>query len=358
MLERYPPSPFLDPAAVDAWDAWFRLREDGELRDLSIESTWQRVADAMTCENPACDGPIAVRCLDALMHWQLLFDERILTTAGSARAQWPADPVAVLNLSSFVLAPFTANARIDYPALRAVAEVAARCLGCTSRHLPDRTCAPRVGMIGLADALALLGLRYDSQSGRDAAGNMAHALAEGCLAANVRQAREHGRQMDLDPTLRARMTSRGIPGELIRDAERSGLRFASLSAITSQRRLALFANNVSDALDPLCPGAPVRSTQRNVTTSGYAATVARLAPAHTEATTRLAIAHEEVSVPDQLRLRGAIQPWIDAPIDYPVRVRRAPEADSQSSWRELAHAYALGALRWEIEPDRCSRAGG
>ena len=356
MLERQPLSPFLDPAAVNAWDAWFRLREDGELRDLSIESTWRRVADALECEDLACHGPIAERCYEALARWQLLFDERILATAGSARAQWPEDPVAVLNLAGFVQAPFSAHARVDYPAVRETAELAVRCLDCTSRHDPKAACAPRIGMIGLADALALLGQPYDSQGGRDATGNMAQALAEGCLAANVRQARDLGPRVECTPDLRTRMTSRGMPGELIREAARTGLRFRELTSITTQRGLALFANNVSDALDPLCPGEQV--TTRNANPAGYAAAVARLAPAQAQATMRLATAREEVSVRDQIRLRGAAQPWIDLPIDYPIRIREAPDPPSESSWRELAHAYSLGAPRWEVEPDRCSRAGG
>ena len=47
MLERDSPSPFLDPVAVEAWDAWFRWREDGQLRDISVEATWERVAGAL-----------------------------------------------------------------------------------------------------------------------------------------------------------------------------------------------------------------------------------------------------------------------------------------------------------------------
>ena len=360
MLERHASSPFLDPASVDVWDAWFRLREGGELCDLSIESTWQRVAKAMACDAGTCDGPVTDRCFEALARWQLLLDERILAGAGSVREQWPEDPVAVLNLAAFVQAPFTTHARVDYPALRDVAEVAVCCLGCTSSHRTDKTCAPRIGMIGIADALALLGLRYDSQGGRDMAGNMARAVAEGCLTANIRQARQHGRLVDCDPDLRAHMTSRGMPADLIREAAHSGLRYRQLSVITSQRRLALFANNVSDALDPLCPGAAVRPSARGSTApaaAGYAATVARLVPTH-DATTQFAIAQEEVTVPDQIRLRGAVQPSIDTPIDYPVRVRQAPDAHSLASWRELAKAYSIGPLRLEIEPDLCGHVSG
>src|SRR4051812_42795915 len=46
-MPKYEPSPFSDPVAVDAWDSWFRWRDGNRLYDLSIETTWLRVARAL-----------------------------------------------------------------------------------------------------------------------------------------------------------------------------------------------------------------------------------------------------------------------------------------------------------------------
>src|ERR1700758_1218613 len=100
-------SPFLDAAAVDAWDARFRLRENGELRDLSVESTWQRVADALAVAEHAARTQWSQRMFDAQAAWRVVFDERVLAGAGTASFEWPADPVAVLDLPTFVAGPFT-----------------------------------------------------------------------------------------------------------------------------------------------------------------------------------------------------------------------------------------------------------
>lgn len=56
MVVPSPRAPFIDAAAVEAWDAWFRWRDD-ELHDLSIEDTWWRVAATLAsaeAEPEAC----------------------------------------------------------------------------------------------------------------------------------------------------------------------------------------------------------------------------------------------------------------------------------------------------------------
>jgi hypothetical protein len=50
------------------------------------------------------------------------------------------------------------------------------------------------------------------------------------------------------------------------------------------------------------------------------------------------------SIAAQIGLRGAVQPWIDAPIDYPFRVAHAPDAQVTNRLQELAAANRLGSL--------------
>jgi ribonucleoside-diphosphate reductase alpha chain len=316
-------SPFLDPAAVDAWDEWFRLRENGELRDVSIESTWQRVAHALATVEGNAAAQWSRRYFDAQAHWLIVFDERVLATAGTSRPDWPSDPVAVLDLPSFVVGAFGANARFDGDGLRASAELAVRCLDNVALLRADGECRPRVSVIGLADALAMLGLRYDSAAAREQAAAIARILAEGCLAGSVRLARERGAGAAADAQLLATLRARGMPDELIDAAARFGLRHAHLTAIHSQRRLALFANNVADALDPLecASGGRWTSTSsgpRFVHPKSYAATVARLVCMQGESAFSKASPPQTVTAAAQHDLRNAMQPWIDAPIDYPL----------------------------------------
>lgn len=347
MLIRNDPSPFIVPAAVDAWDTWFRLRENGRLRDVSVEATWERVAGALTGAAPNMGDCLRVN--DAQSRWQVIFDERILAGAGTRDFVWPQDPAAVVNAASFVRGAFTESAHLDFESLRKVAELAADCLdnALLLTGIPDCEHANvRIGLVGVADALTLLGKRYDSPGGRVLAGRIARALAEGCFAANVRLARDRaGSAPDREHTISvARL--RDMPAELIVAAEATGVRRARSTAIDSHARIARFANDVADALDPLDGGEADRSlhspgASRQGAAGGYAATIARRSGAHLPAP-KPGAGGRRSTIAAQIALRGAVQPWIDVPIDYPFRVAQLPDTRSTARWQQLAAANRLG----------------
>jgi ribonucleoside-diphosphate reductase alpha chain len=239
-------------------------------------------------------------------------------------------------MPSFVTGAFSANARFDCDGLRNSAELAVRCLDNIALLRGNGACHPRVSVIGLADALAMLGRRYDSARGCEQAAIVARTIADGCLAASVRLARERGAKAEADAPLLATFRVRGMPGELVDDAARSGLRYARLTAIHSQWRLALFANNVADAVDPIdcASGGRWTSTSagpRFVHPRSYAATVARLVSTQGETAFSKAAPPQAVTVAAQRDLRRAMQPWIDWPIDYPLCERATPAPHSPVS---------------------------
>ena len=337
-LQKFDASPFLDAAAVEAWDTWFRLREHGRLRDISVEATWERVARALA----ASSQPVrwVSRVIDAQARWNLVLDARIVAGAGTATFVWPDDPVAVVNAATFVSSPFSRSAQFDFCAFRATADLAVECLD-NALQLNARAGADhsdlQVGLIGVADTLAMLNKRYDSASGRVLASRMAQALAEACLGADVRLARTRG-AMSSERTDAAimRARKRGMPRELIEAAECTGLRHSLLTAIHSQRRLAEFANHATDAIDPLPGGNPPART--------YAAIIAgRTAVAAGPCADMLPLARRQ-SISAQLALRGAMQPWIDAPINYALKVDELPDSRAAAHWRQLAAAHHLGDL--------------
>jgi ribonucleoside-diphosphate reductase alpha chain len=359
MIELRRPSPFIDLAAVEAWDAWFRWREPADLHDLSIEDTWRRVSAALASVEPGGETATwQTRFMDALASWRLLPDERLLASAGTGRATY-GDGVlhASLNAAGFVSLTPATGASIDLAALRDCAALAVRALdnaalqaGITAPHL-------RIGMIGIADALALLGLRYDSSTGRMQAAAMARALAEGCLHGSILLARARGPCGHEAHLSIARARLRGLPEELLDDAGLHGVRHAQLTAITSQPRLALLANDVADAVDPL--------REKNHTHA--------IAASHGQRTTvrssefALNILHaggiEPEGLPDtlpglswkaQIAMRAALQPWMDEPIDYPLLVTNDLDDAQRHEARKLAADHGLGEPTWrevaELQP--------
>jgi len=282
---------FTDPIAVDTWDTWFRWREGGALRDFTIDATWWRVAEALA-NVEGMQAPLwAYRYVDAFSRWRLLPDERLLQSAGTGAMIADFDrPAAVLNVAAFVVASSTL--RFDRDRFAETAAMAVRLLdGALGLHGSAQPSAGlRIGVIGLADALGLLGLPYASVEAQLQAREIATALAEGTLRGAIDLAGERGA---LDPhpdrhRLEARWRTRGVSDWLIREGLRCGVRYTALTAIDPHPRLASLANSVNDALDP----SPVRAGNE-------------------------ALLDAESFRAAQLELRAVMQPWIDAPIDYP-----------------------------------------
>jgi ribonucleoside-diphosphate reductase alpha chain len=312
-----PASTFTAVAAVEAWDAWFRWRDARGLHDRTIESTWWRVARAVGAAEGAQHEAWEQRFVDAFGQWRLLPDERLLRHAGTGQRVDAGDGLrAAVNLAAFV-AP--RGARLECDRLADTAALAVRLLDdarpCVCPSGSDAG-AVRIGLIGVADALEALGIDYDSPRATQQAAHAAAALAQGCLRGAVELARERGGRR-LDPAQLQRLEARGTDRALLEDGRRWGLRFNALTAIEPQPRLALLANTASDALDPR------RGNDGAQTGAGLAA---------------------------QVRLRGAMQPWIDRPIDY------ALVADETVAEGELQDLAAL-TIEQGLAPMRVRLAG-
>ncbi|HEY0230581.1 MAG TPA: hypothetical protein VGC55_04970, partial [Dokdonella sp.] len=166
---------------------------------------------------------------------------------------------------------------------------------------------------------------------------------------SIRQARDRGARFQPGEHELDYAIERGFAAELVRDAARFGLRHTRLTAITSQPRLALLANNVANALDPLLGENHVHriATQddtRSVRSSGYTLIVSRSPsrPPLPDATPALA----ELGVDAQLAVRAAAQRWVDEPIAYPLPVARAPEDAQWQSARRFAREGGLLEPTW------------
>jgi ribonucleoside-diphosphate reductase alpha chain len=344
-------SPFIDTVAVEAWDAWFRWRDHGTLRDETLEATWERVAAALAAAEPANAPAWQRRFVEAFASWSVLPDERVLASAGAGRATWGVSTplAAVVNAAVFVRAPLSPRAVIDTPALERCAELAVRMLddaavvgAGTSGGVPRRL---GIGLIGLADALAMLGVSYGEPAAHQQARALVRALAEGCLRGSVAVACERGADPDAAAIQVPRAVARGLPPSLVADAARRGLRHRTLTAIVPHPRLALLANNVSDAIDPLlgmrrCAIDAPEGT-RLIESRGFVQTLRRRRSASSTpaATPECPV---RLDVIEQLDMRAALQPWIDDPISYPLLTLREPTPQMLLDWGW--HATARGML--------------
>lgn len=342
------PSPFVLPASVQAWDAWFRWRGPDGLHDRSIEDTWTRVADFLASAEPgASAGRQRALLLEALGTWQLLPDERLLAHAGTGRPLGCAAALHVaLNAAAFVPTDQEPpSVMLDLLAERAA--LAVRCLAGATAKLGAGFGPPRIVLIGLADALALLGLRYDSAAARAQARAIAQALARGVASGNRASA---ALLKPTPPEQRPARPARGAGGTAPNGSlPACGPHRPALTAIVPQPRLALLANDVADAADPR--QAPERAHANDRCAEPWlAAESGRTSARPTTASDGGARAPDTlatVSPQAQLAMRAALQPWIDLPISYPLPTLAEPGPHERREIERYARRCGLrGPIRF------------
>jgi ribonucleoside-diphosphate reductase alpha chain len=167
-----------------------------------------------------------------------------------------------LNLTRFVTAPFSPQAKLDLKALAATATIATRMLdnvySASTFPLPQQAEAARasrrlgLGLTGLADALIMLGLRYDSPDGRASASEAMRTINEAAYAASIELARERGsfERFDAQAYLAAPFVRR-LPETLRQGIAKHGIRNSHLTAIAPAGTISLVAGNVSSGLEPV-----------------------------------------------------------------------------------------------------------
>ena len=254
-----------------------------------------------------------------------------------------------LNLTAFVHDAFSADARLDLERMREVATVAVRMLDlvldATQWPLPQQAAEARakrrigLGFLGLGSALAMLGLRYDSDAGRAMAARIAATLRDAAYAASIDLARDKGAfpLFDADRYLRGQFALR-LP-QALRDGIRAhGIRNSHLLSIAPTGTISLaFADNASNGIEP-----PYSWTYQRRKRTADGGTRSYEVADHAWRLYRQR--HGDAALPpsfvtalemralDHLRMVEAVQPFIDTAISKTVNV---PEDYPYDDFRDL-----------------------
>lgn len=231
------------------------------VRTVKARDLWQRILRA--AYDTAEPGVLFV---DTINRDNTLADRETLAATNPC-GEIPLPPYGAcdlgsLNLAAFVASPFAADARLDLDALADSAQLAVRFLDNVidvSRYpLPAQAEQARhtrrigLGITGLADALVLLGLRYDSEAARALAARAMQTIRDAAYRASIELAREKGAFPGLD---RGTFLSSGFCARLpkeIRDAIAAhGIRNSHLLAIAPAGTISLLANNLSSGIEPI-----------------------------------------------------------------------------------------------------------
>jgi ribonucleoside-diphosphate reductase alpha chain len=278
-----------------------------------------------------------------------------------------------INLAAAVSAPFSAAAAIDHAQLERLSGTAVRFLDNVidvSRFpLPKqaeqarRTRRIGLGITGLGDALAMLGLRYDSADARNAAIEVMRTIRDSAYRASVELAAEKGAFPAYDagrycdaPFIRR------LPPELRKRLERHGIRNSHLLSIAPAGTISLLAGNLSSGVEPIY----ALEAERTIRGAGQAAqdlVVDDFALRRWRAQCGGGCALPEsfvtsgaISGDAHLAMQASLQPYVDNAISKTITLSPGATADTVDDIFRRAHRAGIkgctvfrpGSMRGEV----------
>jgi ribonucleoside-diphosphate reductase alpha chain len=256
-----------------------------------------------------------------------------------------------------VLEAFAPTARFDVSALRATTRLAVRFLDniieisrfplFRQREQVRRSRRIGLGITGLADALAMLGLRYDEERARVAAASVMRTIRDAAYAASIELAREKGAFPAFDRVhYAAGPFIRSLPDELQAAILRHGIRNSHLLAIAPAGTVSLLADNVSSGIEPIFGLETVRRVldrdgkhhDFRLVDPAYAAW--RAARAQTASPPAFFPERDSLTPQHHLLMQAALQPFVDGAISKTITLSRTCTPAEMPAI--LERAYELG----------------
>lgn len=262
-----------------------------------------------------------------------------------------------LNLPSFVRSPFMPGAKLDLETVAGAAAVAVRflddALDVTRFPLPQQARQSRstrrvgLGLTGLADALCMLGLRYDAPEARDLAATAMRTICLATYRASADLAAEKGSfpAYERDRYLAGNFVAR-LPPDLRDRIAATGIRNSHLTAIAPAGTISLLAGNVSSGIEPIFE---LQGTRRVLDRDGRT-----LEHATTDAAVRLwRDTRGSVPLPDafvtgqalapqaHLLMQASLQQWVDGAISKTISLPVDFPREEHAPLFERAHALGL-----------------
>lgn len=366
--------PFM--AAVENDQSWTLRspRKGGPAAErlVSARALWERIMRASY--DSAEPGVIFIDRVNALNN--LWYCERICATNPCGEIPLPpygACDLGSINLTQFIDHAFTDRACVQWQAIRDTVKIAVRMLD----NVYDVAIFPLeaqartarlsrrlgIGLTGLGDGLAMLNVRYDSDTAFALAGEIMKTICHAAYLASVKIATEKGSfaQFDADAYLRSAFAAT-LPDPILEAIRRHGIRNSHLTAIAPTGTISLLAGNVSSGLEPIFRTQHRRivrlsdgsTTAHDVQDYAYAlfrdrfGDQALLPPAFTTA--------EKIAATSQLQLQAALQRYVDNAISKTVNLPRDISYGDFCSIYDMAYklglkgctAYRPTALRGEV----------
>lgn len=304
----------------------------------------------------------------------LWYCERIATTNPCGEVPLPpygACNLGSINLTRFVQDPFAKHPNVDWAGLKAVAGIATRFLDdvhdISLLPLKAQEKAVRasrrigLGVTGLADMLAMLGLRYGSEESLDLTRAIMGTIRDTAYSTSIAIAKEKGAFPEFDKIkYGASPFVLDLSHELQDAIAAHGIRNSHLLAVAPTGAISLLANHVSSGIEPIFSARATRSVRgadgQPVSFDVEDAAVRLYRQLHGvhAALPESLVTVADISAEEQLRMMSVVQSCVDSAISKTVRLPQGTQP--QELELVLLQAWELGLKGCAVYPEG-SRGG-
>jgi ribonucleoside-diphosphate reductase alpha chain len=273
--------------------------------------------------------------------------------------------LGAINLARMVQYPFKPNATLDMQLLREVTDIGMRFLDnvidVTQYPMPDqdeeqtRKRRTGLGVSGLADALAQLGIRYGGAQAVQVTERIMQQICYTAYETSCTLAEERGAFPAFDPTaylLPDTFAAQRLPPELRERIATTGIRNSVLLTIAPTGTTSILFGNISSGIEPTFAHHITRKVRQGndtfkeheVTSYIYQlwwetrpATITRQDDLEMPAGM---VTTKELTIRDHILMQAAAQRWVDASVSKTINVS---ESTTYEAFREVYElAYATG----------------
>jgi ribonucleoside-diphosphate reductase alpha chain len=262
-----------------------------------------------------------------------------------------------INLTVAVTAPFSDAAAVDHGELERLSMIAVRLLDNVIEvsRFPLRKQAAQahrtrrigLGITGLGDALAMLGLRYDSADARKTAAGMMRTIRDAAYRTSIELAAEKGPFPACDV---ARYCDapfiRRLPPDVRRMLARRGTRNSHLLSIAPAGTISLLAGNLSSGVEPIYALDAERTIRGpgetlEVGVDDYAYRQWRAECGARCTLPESFVTSDAVSGDAHLAMQASLQSYIDSAISKTITLSPAATADTVDAIFRSAHRAGI-----------------
>ncbi len=345
--------PFMEAVKADGpWELVFdgRVMKTVQARDL-----WNRIMRATY--DYAEPGVIFIDRINQLNN--LAYCEEIAATNPCGEQPLPPYGACLLgsvNLARLVKEPFAADARLDDAALETLVASAVRMMDNVvdasrfplEQQAQEAQAKRRIGLgvTGLADALAMVNVRYGSEEAARLTEDWMHRIARAAYLASAHLAAEKGAFPLFDAEKYLASGALASMDEDVREAIRThGIRNALLTSVAPTGTISLFAGNVSSGIEPVFAHAYTRKvlqkdgsrTEEEVVDYAVQMWRERMGDA---ALPDHFVSAQTLAPMDHVRMQAAAQKWVDSSISKTIN---CPEDIGFEAFKDVyMEAYESG----------------